>query len=247
MLPVMTDTTKMLCSPLSKPPKGFVLPNRKIKIGFFGKGGTGKSTGLAHVIAHLKKMDLPTVAFDTDEPGEKEEGSLYSWHRKAPLGAPVYPAPAPGDVRHEIDRLTPEPGIGLVDTGAWERRAGNRQMAALSAVDLAVLFMQPTDIEVERIGSIFAAVEQIESVGGRTPQVVVLLTMVNNRAYSPGETREALVAGGTRVLKTEIPRSDALDGYAQSFGKPPRLKQDSPMHQLASELLMEGIRSHGHN
>lgn len=207
------------------------------RIAFIGKGGSGKSTTLAHVLAHWADAGLDAIGIDMDRPGDDELGSLYAWAGQADLKVPVYPAPAHLRLAAEAARLTPPGGLAAIDTGAWERKAGGPHFAVLSAVDLAVLAMQPTDMELERAGSVLAALKHMDEVGARTPRLVILLTMVNRSARSAADTREALTDGGYRVLDTQIPRSDGVDGYAQSFGTEPRLVPGSAMDLLAAELL----------
>lgn len=213
------------------------LPPEGRRIGFIGKGGSGKSTALGHLLGHWTAEGVDAVGIDMDRPGDDETGSLYAWAERCDLGAPVYPAPDHKHLGREARRLTPPGGLIAIDTGAWERKAGGPHFAVLSAVDLAVLTLQPTDMELERAGSVLAAMEHLESVGAPAPALVIVLTMVNRSAASPVDTRDALTGAGYTVLTTEIPRSDARDGYAQAFGKPPRLIGGSPMQLLAHELL----------
>jgi cellulose biosynthesis protein BcsQ len=218
------------------------LPAEGRRIALVGKGGTGKSTAAAHVLAHWADKGVPTVGIDVDKPGDDEPGSLYAWAGLVDLGAPVYPAPALTRLAGEARRLTPGKGLALIDTGAWHRTAGGPHYAALGAAELVVLTLQPTDMELDRAGSVLAALEHLESVGAHVPRLVVLLTMVNPSAASAAETRETLTDAGYTVLRTMIPRSDARDGYAQAFGKPPRIGWATPMGLLAEELLTEAAR-----
>lgn len=215
------------------------LPADGRRIAFVGKGGSGKSTAAAHVLAHWADKGVPAVGIDTDKPGDDEAGSLYAWADLVDLGAPVYPAPSTSRLAAETRRLTPARGVALLDTGAWLRTVGGPHMTTLASVDLAVLTLPPTDIELDRAGSVFTAIEHLEAIGAAAPRLVVLLTLVNRSAASGDETRTALTDAGYRVLRTTIPRSDARDGYAQSFGKPPRVSHSSPMGLLAAELLTE--------
>ncbi|MFD7645748.1 hypothetical protein ACFV4P_34470 [Kitasatospora sp. NPDC059795] len=219
------------------------LPPEGRRIGILGKGGTGKSTALAHLLAHWADRGITVAAADQDIPGDEEVGSLLTWARLENLGGVVYPAFPHTMLREETRRLTPPGGVFALDTDAWKRTAGGAHFSVLSAVDLAVWFMKPTDIELERSGSIFAALEHLEAVGAANiPRLVIALTMVNRQARSHADTRAALTDAGYRVLDTMIPLSDAVDGYAQSFGKPVRLVDGSPMDQLAAELLEEAVK-----
>lgn len=219
-----------------------VLPAQGRRIGVIGKGGSGKSTTLGHLLAHWAADGIPCVGLDADDPGEEEDGSLFAWSDHVDLGAPVYRAPAASRLAAEAKRLTPAGGLLGIDTGAWERRSGNRHFAVLAAADLVVLALQPTPMEIERAGSVLKALEQLESVGVTPPRLVILLTMVNRSAASAAETREDLAGAGFTVLRTEIPRQDGRDGYSQAFGQLPRVVADSPMADLAAELVTEAAR-----
>lgn len=216
-----------------------VLPPEGRKIAFVGKGGSGKSTTAAHVLAHWAKLDVPSVGLDTDKPGEDEDGSLYTWANLVDIGAPVYPAPAQHQIANEAARLTPEKGVALVDTGAWERRQDGPHLAVLAAVDVVVFALPPTRMEIDRAGSVLGALTHLQSVGAHVPRLVILQTLVspNPKTSSTGRTRAALERAGHHVLNATVPRSDAEDGLAQSFGRPPRLVSYSPLQNLAYELL----------
>lgn len=213
------------------------LPAQGRRIGIIGKGGSGKSTTLGHLLAHWAAVGIPAAGLDADDPGDGEYGSLYAWSDVADLGAPVYRAPAASRIAAEAERLTPPRGILGIDTGAWERKSGNSHFAVLAASHLAVLALQPTTMEIERAGSVLKAMEQLEAVGVTPPRLVILLTMTRRSASSARETRADLEAAGFTVLRTEIPRSDGRTGYAQAFGQPPRVVSGSPMADLAAELL----------
>jgi cellulose biosynthesis protein BcsQ len=228
----------MSTSPGTAPP----LPAEGARIAFVGKGGSGKSTIIGYLLGHWAEDGYEVAALDADEPGDDENGSLIEWAELAQLGGPVYPAPSRSGIRERAKALTPAGGLLAVDTGAWVRRAGGTHFAVLSAVDLVVLTMAPTRMELDRAGSILAALEHLESVGAHCPRLVICLTMVNPSAAAADETEETLTEADYTVLRTRIPRSDAREGYGQAFGRTPRLVPDSPMDQLAAELAVEVSR-----
>lgn len=218
------------------------LPAEGRRIGIVGKGGSGKSTTSGHLLARWAAKGVPAVGIDADDPGEQEDGSLYTWSDTCDLGAPVHRAPAASRFADEVRRLTPAHGLALIDTGAWERKSGNRHFAVLAASDLVVLAVQPTPIELERAGSVLKALEQLGDYGVPVPRLLLLMTMVNRSAVSAKETRDDLTAAGFTVMRTEVPRSDGRDGYGQAFGHPPRVAPGTPMALLADELLEEVSR-----
>ncbi|MGW4802941.1 nucleotide-binding protein [Kitasatospora sp. NPDC004272] len=225
------------------PKKKLLLPPEGRRIGVFGKGGTGKTTTLGHLLAHWSDKGIPVAASDQDVPGDGEVGSLLTWARLQNLGGLVHPAIKHDQLREESRKHTPPGGIFAIDTDAWRRIAGGPHFTALASVDLAVLFMKPTNMELERGGSIFEAVDHLKAVGApNVPRLVVVLSMVNRSAKSHSQTRASLVNEDLHVLETMIPLSDAEDGYAQSFPGPIRLVDGSPMDDLATELLEEMIK-----
>lgn len=224
---------------MTSPGTAAPLPAEGTRIAFVGKGGSGKSTALGYLLGHWAQDGYSVAALDADEPGDDEPGSLSEWADIAPLGGPVYPAPARTGIRERAKQLTPAGGILAVDTGAWVRKAGGTHFAVLAATDLVVLTMAPTRMELDRAGSVLAALDHLTEVGAHCPRLVICLTMVNASAVSGSETATTLTEAGYRVLETHIPRSDGRDGYGQAFGRTPRLVTGSPMGKLAAELVAE--------
>jgi hypothetical protein len=221
------------------PPQGF-------KLGVFGKGGSTKTTTLAHVLGHWTADGVPASAIDTDEPGESEDGSLYTWSRAASFGAPVYKGPANhDDLAMEMAMYLPVGGVCGLDTPAWEKKPETIHMRALSLVDVAVLCLQPTGMELDRAGSMLSLLEQIKMTGGHTPELVVLLTRTKSSARAANETRETLEGLGFSVLTNEMPDQHGMDGYGQSFKKSIPIDWESPMGKLSRELVLVGARAVG--
>ncbi|MFI8992161.1 hypothetical protein ACIG63_45750 [Streptomyces antimycoticus] len=221
-----------------------VVPPEGCKIGMFGKGGSTKTTSLAHLLKHWVEDGIPAGAIDADEPGEDEDGSLYTWSRAASFGAPVRKAPANHeDLDVEMGLYLPAGGLLGLDTPAWERKPETIHIRALSMVDVAVLCLQPTGMELNRAGSILSAIQQIELVGGRAPRLVILLTRTKSSAKAAEQTRDALTGAGYEVLVNEMPDQHAMDGYGQSFAKPIRADFTSPMGKLSRELAAVGAEA----
>jgi cellulose biosynthesis protein BcsQ len=214
-----------------------VLPAQGCRVAFVGKGGAGKSTMLAHFLAYWTSYGVPCIGIDTDVPGDDEHGTLYEHAQAVDLGAPVYPAPAIHQIRNEALRLTPEKGLGALDTGAWERKKGGPHLAVLSAVDLAVLCMQPTKNELNRAASVLGTIQQLEATGARAPKLVILLSMVDRSASSGDDMDSMLSEAGYTVLRSRYHLSNGRDGLAQSFGEPIKAKPDSEMDVMAREIL----------
>ncbi|MEV0926887.1 MULTISPECIES: hypothetical protein [Streptomyces] len=214
-----------------------VLPSEGRRVAFVGKGGAGKSTMLAQFLAYWTSYGVPCIGIDTDVPGDNEHGTLYEHAQAVDLGAPVYPAPAIHQIRNEALRLTPEKGVGALDTGAWERKKDGPHLAVLSSVDLAVLCMQPTKNELNRAASVLGAIQQLEATGARAPRLVILLSMVDRSAASADDMDEILSEAGYTVLRSRYHLSNGRDGLAQSFGEPVRVREGSEMDDMAREIL----------
>lgn len=217
-------------------------PPEGLRFAFVGKGGSGKSTIIAHLLAHWSAAGIDAAVMDADEPGDEEDGSLTEWADLVELAGPVYPVPSRSHIRQRAKQLTPPGGLLAIDTGAWIRKAGNTHLTVLAAVDLAVLTLAPTRMDLDRAGSVLSALDHLTDLGAHCPRLVVCLTMVNPLAASGDETAEALGSAGYTVLTTRVPRSDARDGYGQAFGRVPRVVPGSPMDLLAAELIKEAVR-----
>jgi MinD superfamily P-loop ATPase len=215
------------------------LPPEGRRVAFVGKGGTAKSTIIAYLLAHWNDMGIEAAAMDADEPGDEENGSLMDWADMVNLPGPVYPAPSRAQILDRARKLTPAHGILAIDTGAWIRKAGNTHFAVLAATDLVVLTMSPTPMELNRAGSVLAALDHLNDVGAHVPRLAICMTRYNSSAAAVKEITDKLLSADYHVLKSGIPNSDARDGYSNAFGRIPRVVAGSPMDNLARELAAE--------
>jgi GTPase SAR1 family protein len=213
-----------------------VLPAQGRRVAFVGKGGAGKSTMLAHFLRYWKSYGVPCVGIDTDVPGDDENGTLYVHAMKADLGAPVYPAPAVHQIRNEAQRLCPEKGVCVMDTGAWERKKGGPHLQVVSAVDKVVLCIQPTGNELERAASVLGYIQTLKDTGAPAPELVIMLTMVGQGTVVDTVEEELATAGYT-VLRSRYRFSTAVNSPAHTFGKAIKVRPGSDMDLMAREVL----------
>ncbi|QUC63813.1 hypothetical protein IOD14_44010 (plasmid) [Streptomyces sp. A2-16] len=213
-----------------------VLPAQGRRVAFVGKGGAGKSTLLSHFLPHWKKLGVPCVGIDTDVPGDDEHGTLYVHAAQTDFGVPVYPAPVPGQIRNEAQRLCPEKGLCALDTGAWERKKDGPHLPVVSAVDWLMLCMQPTGNELERAASVLGYVQQLKDTGAPAPELAIVLTMVG-QSSAANDVEEELSSAGYLVLRNRYKFSTALDGPAHTFGRDIKVRGGSDIDLLAREVL----------
>ncbi|MEU3038098.1 hypothetical protein [Streptomyces griseoaurantiacus] len=90
-------------------------------------------------------------------------------------------------------------------------------------------------MELDRAGSILAALDHLQNVGAHCPELHILPTMTNPSAAAVDEQEATLTDAGDQMLLTRAPRSDSRDGYGQASGQPPRLAPGPPMDQLAAD------------
>ncbi|MGA4980052.1 hypothetical protein [Streptomyces cinereoruber] len=218
----------------------FQLPAKGRRVAFIGKGGSTKTHTLAHVLGHWGRMNYPTGAIDSDQPGEDEDGSLYTWDQMGgglvegmTVKAQYSALHLPGTIVEE----TPEGGLLGIDTGAWSNVPGGTHHSALAMSDLAVLCLQPAEGELHRSASVWAALKYLEDTGSRRPELVVLFTRTHHNAKANDEARRALEKSGITVLESTVPNQMGEDGYSRAFGKPLALADDDPMHRIAVEIL----------
>ncbi|MFD9598582.1 hypothetical protein ACFWA9_38270 [Kitasatospora sp. NPDC059973] len=226
----------------------YKIPPKGRRVSFIGKGGSTKTHTLMHVLGHWQRMGLPVGAIDSDEPGEDEDGSLYTWHqmgvRTTPEGEKVNVVPGL-EIRpqysalrlaSEVTKTTPEGGILGIDTGSWNNRPGGIHHSALAMSDLVVLCLQPHEGELNRSASVWAALKYLEETGARRPELVVLFTRTHHNAKSTDEVRGTLTRAEIEVLKNTVPNQMGEDGYSRAFGKPLTLEDGDPMHLIAAEI-----------
>lgn len=138
--------------------------------------------------------------------------------------------------------ITPPGGILGIDTDAWQARIGGSHMAALAVADLAVLMIQPTGMELQRAASVSTAFQAMTAMGMALPPLIVDLTRTNPSAASLRETMQNLREAGETVLDGTLLNSDARGGYAQAFGKAPKVTDGDLMALTADLVLREAVR-----
>lgn len=200
------------------------------------KGGSGKTTSTAYILHALHRMGKEAIGIDADP-----QGSLLRWSGIADWPVPVL-AFANNRLHSRIwsvvDRARYD--VVVIDTPPLEEAHGIVASALRAATDVIVP-MAPTTMEVDRVGPVWAAIQDAEEHPDREGSplpVRVLLNRVHPTASATGMVRDWLTGGSPArlVFASTIPNRVGEDGYGQAFGGPVN-GDDAPYGAVATELL----------
>lgn len=197
------------------------------------KGGAGKTTAAAFVAHALHERGRRVLAVDADR-----QGSLFTWHQAAgfPFSAMMLPS---STMRRELARH----GVGdlydavVVDTPGTEH---DRRIvvSAITAASHVLVPVAPSPIEYERLRTLRAVLDDAAAArpDESWPTLGVLLVRTVGGAASTQVYREAMAAGGWRVLRAAVARRER---FAQAFGGPVVAAVETGYGDAVAELLEE--------
>jgi chromosome partitioning protein len=174
------------------------------------KGGTGKTTTVAHLLAAFARRGDLVAGVDADT-----QGSLVAW---ADLAGEEFPtvevAGSPTRVQQLARQLATTHEHVVIDTPNDPGRAQATVQAAIAAADVVLVPVAPSPLEFLRLSP---TAEAIATARLERPQLraAVLLSRVRSVTRSASEARAALTAAGWDVFDTEIPLREAI---TQSVG-----------------------------
>lgn len=172
------------------------------------KPGTGKSTSAVWLAHSFHEAGEDVVLVDAD-PG----GSTLRWSDVVSFRFRTFALPS-----KEIHVKLPALAVGatrvIIDAPQVEDHPGITR-SAIRAADHVIIPVAPTPIEIERMGGMKTALEEVSSLLPAEQRVDVLLNRCVNNAASTPESRQFLTEADWAVLSTTIPRKEI---YAQSWG-----------------------------
>lgn len=176
------------------------------------KGGTGKTTTVAHLVLALAEDGARVLAVDADG-----QGSLVGWAEDAHAGGLEWPDAVSLPTRTLHRQL---PGIArgyehvVIDTPNDPSRDQAVVASAMRASELVVIPVAPAPLEFERLSPTLEVVEDAKVINDRL-RAVVLLSRIRASTRSAGQARGVLEDQGLHVLAAEVPLREAI---AQSAG-----------------------------
>lgn len=171
------------------------------------KGGTSKTTSAVYLAAGLHRRGR-TLLVDADP-----QGSALLWSQQGE-GLPFTTVSLPvRDLPRRMGDLGQDYAFVVVDTPPGDLGIIR---PAIMAVDLAIVPVSPTGLDLNRVRPTFELLAELETLN--PVNVGVLLTKVRRRTRSAAVIRTVLEERGYPVLDAEIPLAEA---YASSFGTAP--------------------------
>ena len=180
-------------------------------------GGSGKTTttgNLALALAERYGDPRKILVVDTDK-----QGQVISWDQAAHRRGGTWPLTLSwlnSRLTTELDRqqkIRPELEAIVVDTSNNDFRL---VVDALTAVDIALTPVQPTEMDLDRIA---ATAEAVDLAQGKNPELRwgLVMSRYDARSRDAEKATAALKDAGYHVLDASVP---ALARIGRSFGRP---------------------------
>ena len=194
------------------------------------KGGTSKTTSAVFLAAALARRGR-TLLVDCDP-----QGSALSWAEAAEedggkLGFSVMGLPTK-DVHRKIRGFQGDYEHVVLDTPPGEIPIVR---SALLAADVALVAVQPTAMDLDRVMPTLELIAEVEPVNDLT--FFVLLARVRRISREGRDARMAMEEMGFPVMRTEVPQ---LGFYSDAFGEVIG-EELGDYDQIAKELLGEEV------
>jgi chromosome partitioning protein len=175
------------------------------------KGGGGKSTLAACIAAQLMSKGVQVALVDADP-----QRSLTEWHGR---GGPLAELPIVTDATERAAARAVElakKATVVVDTPGF---AAREQLALLTVADRVLIPCRPSALDARRALEALEMVATVNRTRRKKAQAVIVMNGAS-RSTVVGHIRNELVAGGARVLGSEVAQRTAYV-EAELYGSAP--------------------------
>lgn len=191
------------------------------------KGGTGKTTTAAHLLAALAERGR-AVGIDADR-----QGSLLSWAEFAGQGFPWVVAQSSPRLDQQLRGIAGGADYVVVDTPNDPTRDQDVLRGSLRAADVVLVPIAPSPVEFLRLKPLLELLAEIRN-GAGSPAAAALLSRVRVVTRSSNEAPEVLQdyqEQGLELLEARVPLREHI---AQSIGE---LKPAPEYLAVAEEIV----------
>ncbi|MBD1843406.1 AAA family ATPase [Cyanobacteria bacterium FACHB-63] len=165
------------------------------------KGGCGKSTTAVHLAYWLSRQKQRVILVDSD-------GQMSSSQWLDKLKMPSVVINDPDDLFDQIGKLAEEYDSVVVDSPSV---LGEPAKSVLLSVDLAIVPVQPSNLDLLSAKDIVRLVNQAQKIRGGTPKAAMFLSRASRGTVLLREAREALSqTQGFTLLESMVYQRQAI-------------------------------------
>ncbi len=161
------------------------------------KGGVGKSTIAAHLVAHLDEQGVGVALIDADV-----QRSSAQWVAEAAPDVPVLPVSSPDEILgQQVADLIDAHEVVVADGPAGLAEVSR---ALLLIADLAIIPCGPSVLDLRAAAQAVAVLGQAQRVRGGKPEGLLVLNRMQGRTRLAQEVSDAASGLGLRVAAASL-------------------------------------------